>query len=213
MIIDHNRIEYARIRSDVNPNRFNGAFYYSKEIVKNIIPRVETSRNWITINIPGLGCSHSIVFIHNNKRPERYDWLAAYSDLVLVCGVPETCEKVAHLGRTIYLPLSIDVKEVEKYKQPKTREVCFAGRRTKREGVEFPEGTDFIEGQDRRRFLTLLARYKKAYAVGRAALEAKALGCEVLPYDERFPDPGVWKVLDNRDAAVLLQEELNRIDK
>lgn len=213
MIIDHNRIEYARIRNEVNPNRFNGAFYYSKEIVKNIIPRMATSRNWITINIPGLGCSHSIVFIHNNKRPERYEWLKAYSDLVLVCGVPETCEKVAHLGRTIYLPLSIDVKEVEKYKQPKTREVCFAGRRAKREGVTFPEGTDFIEGCDRRRVLTFLGKYKKAYAVGRAALEAKALGCEVLPYDERFPDPGVWKVLDNRDAAVLLQEEIDRIDK
>lgn len=212
MIIDHNNIEYIGKRDAINQNRFNGAFYYSKEIVRNIIPRVKTSRNWITVNVQGLGASHSIVFIHNNKHPENYEWLAAYEDLILVCGIPETCEKVAWLGRTIYLPLSIDVAEVEKYKQPKTREICFAGRKTKRKGVRFPEETDFIEGVSREVFLTRLAKYKKAYAVGRAALEAKALGCEVLPYDERFPDPDVWTVLDNKDAAKILQEELNKAE-
>lgn len=212
MIIDHNNIAYVAKRDGINQNRFNGAFYYSKEIVKNIIPRVETTRSWITVNVKGLGCSHAIVFVHNNLHPENYSWLAAYSDLIMACGIPETCEKVQHLGRTIYLPLSIDVEEVQKYKQRKTREICFAGRHSKREGVRFPEGTDFIEGVNREQFLTLLGKYKKVYAVGRAALEAKALGCEVLPYDERFPDPSVWKVIDNKDAADILQKELNKIE-
>ena len=57
-----------------------------------------------------------------------------------------------------------------------------------------------------------LAKYKKAYAVGRCALEAKALGCEILPYDDRFPDPSIWKVLDNKEAAKILQEKLDEID-
>lgn len=197
----------------MNPNRFNGAYYYSQEIVRNIIPEIETDRNWITVNVPGIGASHSIVFVHNNMHPENYNWLSAYSDLILVCGAPETCAKVAHLGRAVYLPLSIDIQGVSKYRQEKTREVCFAGRKTKRKGVAFPQGTDFIEGVSRSMFLKLVAKYRKCYAVGRAAIEAKALGCEVLPYDERYPDPSVWKVLDNRDAAVMLQKIIDRIDE
>ena len=90
------------------PGRWNGAFYYSQEIVNNIIPNVKTDRNWITINVPGVACDHSVVFIHNNKTPEAYGWLSKYKDLVLVCGVPETCEKVSGLGKAVYLPLSID---------------------------------------------------------------------------------------------------------
>ena len=43
-------------------------------------------------------------------------------------------------------------------------------------------------------------------------IEAKVLGCEILPYDPRFPDPERWKVLDNRDAAVILQKQLDLID-
>ena len=213
MIIDHNRNEYQRIWKEMNPNRYNGAYYYSKEIVRNIIPEIETDRNWITVNVPGIGASHSIVFIHNNLHPENYNWLKAFSDLVLVCGVPSTCSNVSHLGRAIYLPLSIDTEEVQKYRQEKTREVCFAGRKTKRSGFAFPSGTDYIEGYDRAKLLTLLGKYKKVYAVGRTAIEARALGCEILPYDPRFPDPSIWKVIDNKDAALMLQEELDKIDK
>ena len=213
MIIDYRTESYKRKRDEVNVNRWNGAFYYSKEITKNIIPRVKTDRNWITVNVYGLAASHSIVFIHNNAQPENYNWLSAYSDLILVCGVPSTCAKVAHLGRAVYLPLSIDTEEVEKYRTEKTREVCFAGRKAKREGVTFPEGTDFIEGVSRSMFLKLVAKYRKCFAVGRAAIEAKALGCEVLPYDLRYPDPSIWKVLDNKDAAVMLQEIIDRIDE
>ena len=46
-------------------NKFNGAYYYSKEIVENIIPHVRTNYNWVTINI-NKSLPHSIVFIHNN---------------------------------------------------------------------------------------------------------------------------------------------------
>ena len=210
MIINHENAIYKHILSMSNKNRYNGAFYYSKEICERIIPNVDTDYNWITVNVPGAGCNHSIVFVHNNKRPQNYEWLAQYDDLILVCGIPETCEKVAHLGRAIYLPLSINVAEVESYRKPKTKDTAFAGRPSKKKGAKFVEGTDYLEGVPRPTLLSMMAKYKNIYAVGRTAIEAKALGCNILPYDPRFPDPERWQVIDNLEAAKMLQEELNK---
>ena len=212
MIIDHDHPEYRRRWERAGNNRFNGAFYYSKEIVKNIIPRVRTDRSWITVNIPEFGCDHAVVFIHNNIHPEHYEWLAKYEDLVLVCGIPETVEKVAHIGKAIYLPLSIDVENVQQYARPKTKKAAFVGRKAKRKGINLSEDIEVIEGLPRTKLLPAMAEYEEVYAVGRTAIEAKALGCRILPYDPRFPDPSRWRVLDNKDAAFMLQEELDKID-
>lgn len=212
MIIDHRHALYHEKWVRIGINRFNGAYYYSKEIVQNIIPNVTTTRNWMTINIPGLGVDHSIVFIHNNQHPEHYDWLRQYRDLVIVCGVPETVEKMQHLGNAIYLPLSIDVEEVLQYKCPKTKKLAFAGRPPKREGIELPADADIIEGMPREYLLRELAQYRTVMAVGRTAIEAKCLGCRLRKYDPRFPDTSLWKVLDNKDAAKKLQKMLDEID-
>lgn len=195
-------------------NQYNGAYYYSKEICRNIIPYINTDRNWITINVSGLGRSHSIVFIHNNKNTSHYDWLKRYGfkDLVAICGLQETIPKVEHLGKAIYLPLSVDVEEVKAYKKRKTRDTAFVGRRAKRKGIELPEGTDFIENLPRPQLLEEMSRYKRVYAVGRTAIEAKVLGCEVLAYDPRFPDPERWKVYDNKEVVPMLQRMLDEID-
>ena len=213
MIVSHEHPEYRRLRGNMNgPGVWNGAFYYSQEIVRNIIPNVETTRNWITVNVPYVGCDHAIVFVHNNKTPEAYGWLHRYKDLILVCGVPDTVEKVSGLGHALYLPLSIDVKEVKKHSGKKTRERAFCGRQVKREGIYLPPGTEAVENMPRDRMLDEIARYREVYAVGRCAIEAKALGCKILPYDPRFPDPSFWKVVDNLEAAAMLQETLDEID-
>ena len=73
-------------------------------------------------------------------------------------------------------------------------------------------GADLICDLPRNEILERLARYKKAYAVGRCAIEAKILGCEVLPYDRRFPDPSIWEILDNKDAAKILQDKLDELE-
>lgn len=213
MIIDHNHPLYRQIWKD-SQNKYNGAFFYSKEIVKNIIPKVKTDRNWITINIPGTGCDHAIVFIHNNLNPEeRYDWLRQYHDLILVCGIEETMPKVARIGNAICLPLSVDVEEIKKYRTEKTKEAAFVGRQIKKsyEGVKLPPNLDYLENLPRKKLLAEMAKYKRVYAVGRCAIEAKALGCEVKAYDPRFPDPNRWKVIDNSEAAEILQKKLNNI--
>lgn len=212
IVCSHESPEYKKIYGGTQ--RMNGAYWYSVEIVDNIIPRVKTWRPWVTINVRGKCADHAIVFIHNNLNPHLYDWLSEYEDLILICGVPSTCEKVAHLGRAVYLPLSIDTKYVSSFSGArKDIDRAFAGRRGKKSGHHFPLGTVTLANMDREMLLRNLARCKAVYAVGRCALEAKCLGAEVLPYDERFPDPSIWNVIDNSDAAKLLQAELDKIDE
>lgn len=206
LIFSHESPEYQKRWKNLNVGRFNGAYYYSKEIVENIIPRVETNRPWVTINVRGHCYHRAIVFIHNNLHQRNYGWLSVYRDLVLVCGIPETARKMGHLGRSVYLPLSVDVSYVEQFKREKDKEVAFIGRPMKRRGKQFPDGTEFVEGIEREKFLAEIARYRQVYAVGRAAIEAKVLGCEILPYDNRYPNPSIWTVYDNSDAAELLQD-------
>ncbi len=214
MNITHQHRRYKEKWERLNRARWNGAYYYSREIVENIIPRVKTDRSWITVNLPGYGCNHAIIFVHNNIHPENYEWLKKYDDIVLVCGVESTCQKVAHLGKTIYLPLSIDTEEVLKHKQEKRRGAAYAGRASKRRMLRsnIPSNIALVEGLPRGKFLDEMAKYETVYAVGRTAIEAKALGCNIAAYDERFPDPEIWQVLDNKDAAKILQEKLDEID-
>ena len=213
MIIDHDHEEYRAKWEKIGTGKYNGAFYYSKEIVKNIIPNVETDYNWITILVPGVALDHSIVFVHNNLHPEYYDFLAGCKDLILVCGIKETCEKVKHLGKTIYLPLSIDVGYVKQFARPKTKGTAYVGRKEKTRFGTLPKGIDYIHGLKREDMLPVMAEYENVYAVGRTAIEAKALGCIVLPFDRRYPDPELWKVIDNKDAARMLQKEIDRIGR
>ena len=212
MIIDHNHKFYKRKWGLAGEARYNGAYYYSQEIVENIIPKIKTDRNWVTINIPGACVDHSIVFIHNNVDPGRYEWLKNFKDLILVCGVPETCNLVKNLGTPVYLPLSIDIEYVKSFKTKKTKDTAYAGRSDKKTD-EIPKGTDLIEGLNRFEFLKAMAPYKKIYGVGRVALEAKVLGCEILPYDPRFPDPSIWTVYDNSEVIDLLQKAIDGRDK
>lgn len=214
-IISADHPAYQVMWKGLKEDRFNGAYYYAKEIERNIIPKIDTDRNWVLINCRNFAFSHSVIFIHNNMYPGIYDWLrsTSFRDLVLVCGVPETCEKVKHIGRPIYLPLSVDVKEVEQYRTRKIRRAAFVGRKPKRKGISFPYDTDFIEGLPRHELLQEMAKYKTVYAVGRTAIEAKILGCDIEPYDPRFPDPSIWKVMDNSEAAAILQKELDKIDR
>lgn len=215
MIVDHTHPAYVKKRNESGDDKYNGAYYYSKEIVKKIIPNIKTDRNWITVNIPSLegNWDHSIVFIHNNKNPNYYSWLKKYDDLILVCGVPSTMENMRFYGTPIYLPLSVNVKSVKKHRKlVKTREMAFAGRLRKKTN-RIPKSCDILTGIPQTSLLNEMSKYKTIYAVGRTAIQAKILGCKIGVYDDRFPDPNFWKVLDSSDVVKILQREIDRIDR
>ena len=120
-----------------------------------------------------------------------------YDDVIYVVGLPDMVERASKFGKAIYLPLSVDVDYVKQFKTHKTKQTAFVGRpdirkRLKRDyDIELPE----------------------VYAIGRTAIEAKILGCKVLSYHPRVPDPDMWQVIDNKEAAKMLQKELDKIDK
>ena len=221
-IISHKNNKYLKAWNKLSDkDKTNGAYFYSKEICNNMIPYIKTDRNWVTVRVKSFTPpEHSIVFIHNNLHLEWYDNLNPNEhDYILVCGLPQTVEKLKEkfgdTNKIIYLPLSIDVNYVKRFAQPKTKEVAFAGRQATRTrgNYEFAPNTDFVESLSHEDFLSTLAQYKKVYAIGRCALEAKALGCEILPFHPWFPDPEVWQVLDNVEAAKMLQKMIDEIDK
>ena len=218
MILDHTEPNYVKKRNSLTGgNKFNGAYYYSREIVKNIIPHVKTDRNWVTVRLADIPIpDHSIVFIHNNRNPNYYEFLRNYKDLILVCGLERTVENMQYFGKAIYLPLSIDVSYVKRFRvEEKTKEMAFAGRLikiSKMYHAPVPKECDILTNMSQHRLLQAMADYKKVYCTGRTALQAKVLGCEIGVHDPNFPDPRIWKVIDNRDAAKMLQDILNEID-
>ena len=69
-----------------------------------------------------------------------------------------------------------------------------------------------MTNMSRDELLEQLSMYQDAYAIGRCAIEAKVLGCNVKVCDSRYPDPDMWKILDNKKAAKMLQKALDKID-
>ena len=213
MIIDHDHPAYRKKWDALGNGRYNGAFYYSKEIVKNIIPNVDTDRNWVTILVPNTCVDHSIVFIHNNVNMGLYDYLKDYKDLILVCGVQETVKKIKqHTGhKAIYLPLSVDVEYVQQFIRPKTKGIAYVGRMEKTKYMSLPPNIDYIHGLKRQDLLPVMAEYTKILAVGRTAIEGRILGCQIINADKRYPNKR-WRILDNKDAAKILQDKLDKIE-
>lgn len=215
MIIDHNHPEYTELRKKISKGKYNGCWYYSNEIVDNIIPRVKTTRGWNTVGRELTGmCDGMIVFLHDNSTPWHYDWLKKYKDLVLVCSSEYTKNSVIYSGHTILLPMSIDTEYVKQFRAKKTKDTCFVGNVWVKENChsEIPDNVDFFSSMPREELLKEVAKYKRAYAIDRCAQEVQVLGCELLPIKTSYHCDS-FEVLDNRDAAKILQKELDKIDK
>ena len=218
MIIDHNHPEYDALRKKCGNGKYNGCWYYSNEIVKNIIPNVKTWRGWNTVGRELTGmCDHMIVFLHDNSTPWNYQWLKKYKDLVLVCSSDYTRNSVIYSGHTILLPMSIDTEYVKQFRTKKTKDTCFVGNVWVKKSltdpsVLIPGKVDFFSSLPREKLLKEVAKYKRAYAIDRCAQEAKVLGCELIPLETRYHCDDVGKVVDNHEAAEILQMELDKID-
>lgn len=195
----------------------NGAYWYSKELLERIVPNIKTSRNWVLINAEHACMNHSIVFIHNNAHPERYEWLAPFKDLVLVCSTIKTLNRIIEMfpkQHSIFIPLSIDVDYISKFKvERKTKGTCYYGRLEKcPEKMMNDESIIKIGNGERDSLLKEVAKYKTVYAIGRCALEALALGCKVLPHKGEYEDVN-FTLTDNKEIIPELQRLLNEIDR
>lgn len=215
MIIDHNHPGYVAIRKKCGTGKYNGCWYYSNEIVKNIIPNVKTWRSWNTVGreLDGMQ-DHMIVFLHDNSTPWNYAWLKKYDDLVLVCSSEYTAKSVAYSGHVVLLPMSIDTEYVNKFRTEKTKDTCFVGNVWVRSNnfSKIPGNVDFLSSLPREKLLKEVAKYKRAYAQDRCAQECIVLGCELLPIQTNYHCDNVGEVVDNRQAAEMLQKELDKID-
>jgi hypothetical protein len=222
-IIGINDIQYRGYRKVFGGSgKHNGAYYYAKEIEENIVPLVKTDRNWDLLGMKFTQhYSHSIVFIHHCLDWDMvYPWLEKLKDPILVVSTYPTLEWAQSKGyKAIFLPLSIDVGYVKKFSTKKTKNACYAGNRwafkKEQEDKHLPNDLDFPPADlERDDLLRFMAPYKKCYAIGRCAIEAMVLGCKIMPFlMDRYPDPKYWKILDNRDAAAILQKELDKIDE
>lgn len=221
ILLNHDDPEYIRKRNALRTGRNNGGYWYSREICKNIIPRVKTNRPWVTLRVGDRCADGAIFFVHANTDWEiKLGWLRRYKDLILVVSSPATqrwCEENVPEAHTIFIPLSIDTEYVKTFQTKKNKETCYAGNawyfQSEYIGRNVPYGTKKFINLERDDLLRAMAPFRKVYAIGRTALEAKVLGCEILPFDDRYPDPEFWKLIDNREAAEMLQEELDKIDK
>ena len=195
----------------------NGAYWYSKELLERIVPNIKTNRNWVLINAEHSCMDHSIVFIHNNAHPERYEWLAPFKDLVLVCSTIKTLNTMIEMfpkQHSIFIPLSIDISYVKKFKTKlKSKNTCYYGRLEKcPEKIMNDENITKLGDGDRDTLLKELAKYKSVYAIGRCALEGLALDCKVIPHEGEYE--GVkFTLIDNKEIIPELQRLLNDIDK
>lgn len=223
-IIDTTDPNYTAYRKMFHPKgsgAHNGAYYYSQEIVKNIAPNVKTWRPWDTLGMKFLrSADHAIVFLHHCLSWDRvYTWLDKYKDQIFICSTKPTYEWAKSKDKqAIFLPLSIDVDYVKQFKTKKTKRACYAGNRwafkREDENKNIPDYVDFPPpNMPREEMLKWVAQYREIYAIGRCALEGMALGCEVKPFYHVYPDPSYWKLLDNKDAAKILQRELDKINK
>lgn len=216
MNITTNHEGYKKARRATGQGKYNGAYYYAKEIEKNIIPRVKTWREWNTVGRELDGMHDGmIVFLHDNSTCWHYEWLHKYEDLVLVCSSQYTADSVKYSGNVILLPMSVDTKYVKKFATKKTKDTCFVGNIWVYENMvgELPEGIEILSGLPRNKLLAELARFRRAICIDRCAIEAKVLDCELIPIDTRYHVDNVGKVLDNREASEILQQKLDELDK
>lgn len=218
MIIGINNRDYQAYRKAYSKGSFNGAYFYAKEIEENIIPLVNTDYNWDLLGMRMTEhMDHSLIFIHHNVEwDSTYSWLHEYKDIILVCSSWKTYAWATGSGyKAIFLPLSIDVDYVKQFKRKKKFGACYAGNKWKFKTDDLakyvPAGVDCPPADmPREELLKFIAPYKQCYAIGRCAIEARVLGCEILKCDSRY-EPEDFQVLDNKEAASILQRELDKL--
>ena len=220
-IISADAPEFVKARNNLKHGKNNGAYFYAKEIEKNIIPLVKTDRPWDLLGKRSTGSfDNAIVFLHNNAEHEKIygSWLGKYyKNQLFVANQKSTYNYVKGKGLpVIYLPVSVDFEYLRPFKTKKTKKACYVGNRWhwRLKDIEkyVPKDVDYApDDLERDDLLRFMAQYEECYAIARCAVEAKFLGCKVLKCASDL-EPSDFPMLDNRDAAIILQKELDKFD-
>lgn len=213
---------FTLARNRLKKGKFNGAYFYAKEIEQNIVPRVKTNRPWDLLGKYSTGSfDNAIVFLHNNAEHEKVygSWLGKfYKNQIFIVNQPCTLRYVESKGLPcIYLPVSVDLDYVKQFRTKKTKKACYVGNRWNWRLADIekyvPKDVDYApDDMERDDLLRFMAQYEICYAVSRCAVEAKALGCQVMKCHSEL-DPDDFPMLDNKDAAVILQRELDKYER
>lgn len=214
IIQDHNTEEYKQRYDSITTGKHNGAYYYSKEIIENFIPNIITDYNWQTI-YHNKAPEHCIVFVHSNNNLALYNYLLQYDDVILVCSTKHSQEQLLLKGhkQVIYVPLSIDVEYLSKFKSETKRGTIACGNVWAFTAVT---KTYFIQNKiphyhdlERDELLTKMGNTKTVYAIGRCAMEAIYLGANVIQPDKEYPVEKYDTYYTQTDAIRIMQEQLD----
>lgn len=219
IIQDHTTKEYLIAQSKLSAGKFNGAYFYSKEIVESFIPNINTTYNWQTINHQ-TAPEHCIVFVHSNNALERYDYLLKYNDVILVCSTHNSLNQLKRKGhkKVIYVPLSIDTDYLDNFKNDNEKNGTIATgnqwaftNETKKFFIK--NNIKHYHDIPREQLLTLMSNAETIYAIGRTAMEAIYLGANVIQPDKEYPVEKYTTYYKQEDAIRILQQEIDKYDK
>lgn len=213
--------DYLALYNNLPDNaKHNGLYYYAKTLEKDVAPFLNTDR---LINLIGLkacgGEDRMILFVHNNLTPEKdYAWSKCYDDVIYVSNTKRSYEYMKNYGHSLYLTPCVNVKEVKKFGRgvKKDQEACFAGNPwpAYRDEIDkyVPAWVHRFGTMPREELLPIIAHYKKVYAMGCTAVEARALGCKIMKRSEEY-DPEDFPLLDVKDAIRILQNKIDEVEE
>lgn len=216
IIQDHTTKEYLRARRRLSRGKFNGALFYSKEIVESFIPNIETDYHWQTINHQKAP-DHCIVFVHSNNALGRYDYLLKYKDIILVCSTNHSVSQLQKRGhkQVIYVPLSIDTDYLDKFKCEQKNGTVACGNvwAFTQSMKDFFRLNKIKHYHDipRVSLLEIIGKSEKVFAIGRTAMEAIYLGAEVIQPEKEYPVEKYDTYFSQSDAIKIMQKELDKL--
>lgn len=203
-----------------NSAKYNGLYYYSQTFEKYIVPKVNTDRPWHLIGLKSCGGENNmIVLVHDNLHPDKvYSYLRKYTNTVCICNTRDSAEAVSKYSYSIFLPTCVEIEEVRQFGKgvKKDQDACFAGNPwpALRDEIEqfVPPWVHRFGPMPREQFLPILAHYKNVYAIGVTAVEARALGCNILKRRAKF-EPEDFPLFDCKDAVKCIEHALDLVLK
>ena len=218
--------ESTKYKSSSTSSKKNGAYWYGLEIETNILPKIDAN---VIVYVNGASLYEarevpdgSVVVTHDNANTERTYRKLFKKNVLFICSKQSTADKLAKIGeKAAYIPLSIDMAYVAKYKRAKkTKDTAFVGNAWsfKRDYLaSLPKTIKQLSDMPREELLTEMSKYKNIIAEGRCMMEAQILGAKTsLPEYKNGHVAEPVQATDNKDVIpkwrkVLKAHETNLV--